>query len=467
MTDATPTRVSGYADDALGRDDMVGLLERLARRDVSPAELRAAATARARAVDPALNAVTCWVDDDALASADGPFAGVPTVIKDNEHLVGYPTTQASNAVADRPAEASSPWVASALELGLAPIAKTTLSEFGLTATTESARFGATRNPWDVSRSTGGSSGGTAALVAAGVVPLGHGNDGGGSIRIPASCNGLVGLKPSRDRLPDVEVKLPVNIAVNGVLTRSVRDTARYYAEVERRHPATGMPEIGLVEGPGQQRLRIGVVTTPPMGLPVDPSVVVPVTATAELLASLGHEVVEIPHPVDDSFGPDFLRYWGLLAGLSRRLGKLEFGEGFDGSRVEPFTRELASVATKQAALLPATLVRLRRLATGHETVYADCDVILTPVLGHEPAEIGYLGADVDPHTHLMRVLRYVSFTPLQNVSGSPAISLPLGRSASGLPIGVHVGAPYGHERRLLELAYELEAATGPWPTLAG
>lgn len=464
MGDAVPTRVSGYADDALGRDDMVGLLGRLARREVSPAELRAAALARAQVVDPRLNAVTQWVDDDSLAAADGPFSGIPTVVKDNEHLAGYPTTQASNAVADRPAEASSPWVASALGLGLAPIAKTTLSEFGLTATTETLRFGATRNPWDPSRSSGGSSGGTAALVAAGVVPLGHGNDGGGSIRIPASCCGLVGLKPSRDRLPDVEVKLPVNIAVNGVLTRSVRDTAVYYAEIEKRHPATGMPAIGQVEGPGSRRLRVGVVTAPPMGLPVDPVVVAPVTATADLLASLGHEVVEIAHPVADSFGPDFLRYWGLLAGLSRTLGKLEFGEGFDGSRVEPFTRELASVAKQQAALLPATLVRLRRLATQHEAVYADCDVLLTPVLGHEPAEIGWLGADVDPHTHLMRVLRYVSFTPLQNVTGSPAMSLPLGRSASGLPIGVHLAAPYGEERRLLELAFELEAAQ-PWPTL--
>ena len=457
--------VSASADDALGRDDMVALLDRLSRREVSAAELHAAARARAESVDEWLNAVTCWIDDDALAAADGPFFGVPTVIKDNEHLAGYPTTHGSRAVDDRPAVASSPWVASALELGLAPVARTTLSEFGLTATTETLRFGATRNPWDTTRSPGGSSGGTAALVAAGVVPIGHGNDGGGSIRIPASCCGLVGLKPTRDRLPDVAVTLPVNIAVNGVLTRSVRDTARYYAEIELRHPATGMPEIGLVEGPGARRLRVGVVTEPPMGLPVSPEVVAPVTATAELLASLGHDVVELPQPVPETFGPDFLRYWGLLAGLSRALGSQAFGGAFDGTQVEPFTRELEAVARTQAALLPATLVRLRRLAVRHESAYETCDVMLTPVLGHEPAQIGWLGPDVDPHTHLMRVLRYVPFTPLQNVTGSPAISLPLGRSDAGVPIGVHLAAPFGEERRLLELAYELEAAT-PWPTLA-
>jgi len=457
-------RVSAYADDALGRDDLVGLLDRLAKREVSPAELRKAAVARAQAVDERLNAVTCWVDDETLASTDGPFAGVPTVVKDNEALVGYPTTQASYAVADRDAAASSPWVDSALRLGLAPVAKTALSEFGLTATTETLRFGATRNPWDLSRSTGGSSGGTAALVAAGVVPLGHGNDGGGSIRIPASCCGLVGLKPSRGRLPDITVMLPVDIAVQGVLTRSVRDTARYYAEVEKQSPAAKLPEIGLVEGPGTKRLRIGVVTVPPMGLPVAPEVVEPVTAAAELLASLGHEIVDVHHPAADTFGPDFLRYWGLLAGLSRTAGRLEFGEGFDASKVEPFTRELAAVSREQAGLMPATLLRLRTLARKHEAVWSDCDVYLSPVLGHEPAKIGWLGPEVDPRTHLMRVLRYVSFTPLQNVTGSPAISLPLGRGASGVPIGVHIAAPYGEERRLLELAFELEAATGPWPT---
>ena len=172
--------------------------------------------------------------------------------------------------------------------------------------------------------------------------------------------------------------------------------------------------------------------------------------------------MEIPHPVDDSFGPDFLRYWGLLAGLIRVVGAVDRRSGFDASRVEPFTRELAKVARDQAPLLPGTLHRLRALARDHETVYNACDIVLSPVLAHEPAPIGSLGPDVDPHTHLLRVLRYVSFTPLQNVSGSPAISLPLGRSAAGVPMGIQLAAPFGQERRLLELAFELEEAS-PWP----
>ena len=462
----TEGRVSAFTDDALGRDDMVGLLERLERREVSAAELHAAATARAHAVNAELNAVMCWVDEPAVGVAtDGALAGVPTVVKDNEALAGYPTSDGSNATSTRPAAASSPWVAHALALGLSPVAKTALSEFGLTATTETLRNGATRNPWNVARSTGGSSGGTAALVAAGVVPLGHGNDGGGSIRIPASCCGLVGLKPTRGRLPDIAVPVPVDITVQGVLTRTVRDTARYYAEAERTYPVADLPPIGLVEGPSATRLRVGLVTVPPMGLPVSDEAVAAVQSTADLLSTLGHEIVEVAHPVDNSFGPDFLRYWGLLAGLIRVAGLVDRRSGFDGSRIEPFTRELASVAREQAPLMPGTLRRLRALARDHESVYDSCDVLLSPVLAHEPPLLGYLGPDVEPRTHLLRVLRYVSFTPLQNVSGSPAISVPSGLGGAGMPFGVQLAAPFGHERRLLELAFELEAAA-PWNTLA-
>ena len=463
---APPQRFSAYADDALGRDDLVALLERLARREVSGDELRAAATARARAAQPVLNAITTWVDESptGVATEDAPFAGVPTLVKDNEALAGYPTSEGSRAVPDTVAVESSPWVAQALALGLSPVAKTALSEFGLTATTETLRFGATRNPWDLDRSPGGSSGGSAALVAAGVVPLAHGNDGGGSIRIPASCCGLVGLKPTRGRLPDIELPLPVDITVQGVLTRTVRDTARYHAEAERLRPATGMAAVGQVEGPSSRRLRVGLLLTPPMGLPVSDEVIASVTATAELLVGLGHDVVEVAHPVADSFGPDFLRYWGLLAGLTRLAGTVQHGRGF-GSQLEPFTRELERVARQQAALMPATLRRLRVLARDHESVYDACDVLLSPVLAEPPVVLGHLGPDVDPRTHVLRVLRYVSFTPLQNVSGSPAISLPLARTDAGVPIGVQLAAPFGEERRLLELAYELEATT-PWPLLA-
>ena len=275
----------------------------------------------------------------------------------------------------------------------------------------------------------------------------------------------MGLKPTRGRLPDIAVPVPVDITVQGVLTRTVRDTARYYAEAERTYPVADLPPIGLVEGPSATRLRVGLVTVPPMGLPVSGEAVAAVQSTADLLSALGHEIVEVAHPVDDSFGPDFLRYWGLLAGLIRVAGLVDRRSGFDGSRIEPFTRELASVAREQAPLMPGTLRRLRALARDHESVYDSCDVLLSPVLAHEPPLLGYLGPDVEPRTHLLRVLRYVSFTPLQNVSGSPAISVPSGLGGAGMPLGVQLAAPFGHERRLLELAFELEAAA-PWNTLA-
>ena len=469
MADETVTTVDTTADDALGADDVTALLGRLARREVSAGELRDAALARAHAANGHLNAVTSWVDasagGDAADAADAPLAGIPTLVKDNEDLDGYRTSHGSWATPDRPAAKSSPWVKQYLQLGVSPIAKTTLPEFGLTASTESLRFGATRNPWNTERSAGGSSGGSAALVAAGVVPIAHANDGGGSIRIPAACCGLVGLKPSRGRLVDLPelARLPVHITTQGVLTRSVRDTARYYAAAERLHRDPALPEVGLVEGPNPERLRIGVVLQGIRGLPVGSETLAAVKAVAALCGELGHHVEEVAPPVDDQFGPDFLRYWTLLAWVIRGSGGRLFGTGFDGSRTEPFTQGLGKLCVRQADRVPGALRRLRRLARGHEAAYARYDLILSPVLGHEPPPIGYLGPEVDFRTHLMRLLRYSSFTPLQNVSGSPGISLPLGRTSAGLPLGVHFGAGFGQERRLLSIAYELEEAA-PWPT---
>ena len=323
--------VDAATDDALGPDDVTGLLERLARREVSGAELRDAAVARAHAVNDRLNGVSAWVADgvapEVPVDGDAPFKGIPSVIKDNEDLTGYVTTQGSWAMPERPAASCSPFVTQYLRLGVIPIARTTMPEFGLTASTESLRFGATRNPWDTDRSTGGSSGGSAALVAAGVVPMAHANDGGGSIRIPAACCGLVGLKPSRGRLidwPELE-RLPVVIGVQGVLTRSVRDTARYYAEAERIYRNPSLPRIGLVAGPAARRLRVGLVVQSIQGLPVSADMVTAVRTTGNLLAGLGHHVEETPAPVPDQFGPDFLRYWALVSFSLRYGGSRLFG----------------------------------------------------------------------------------------------------------------------------------------------
>lgn len=460
--EVTRARVSAFGDDALGDDDVVGLLHRIRKREVSAPELLDAALQRADAVNDRLNAVVSWVagpsvDPDAGAA---PFAGVPTFIKDNEHLAGLPTRDGSRATSDRPAPASSVWTSQFVALGTTALGKATLPEFGLTSTTESLLTGATRNPWDTSRSVGGSSGGSAALVAAGVVPIAHANDGGGSIRIPAACCGLVGLKPSRGRIidiPEIE-KLPVNIVAQGVVTRSVRDTAFYFAEAERLYRNAALPAVGHATEPGRRRLRVAVMTQGHPQLPTDPEVVEAVRRTGELCQSLGHHVEEIEFPYGEQVGIDFLRYWALLAFSIRRFGGKLFGEPFDASQLEPFTVELAGMFTTSAERLPGSIRRLRRFAAEYAKPFQNYDVVLSPVLAHEPPPIGYLGPKVDPRTHLVRLLRYVSLTPLHNVAGAPAISLPLATSRHGVPIGIHVAADIGQERLLLELALELEEA---------
>ena len=460
-------RVDTTTDDALGTSDATDLLDRLARREVSAAELRRAALARAELAQLQLNAVTQWISTtpkEIAASPDAPLAGIPAAVKDNEAVAGYACTNGSWAVPNRPSPASSPVVRHLLGLGLDPVATTTMPEFGLTASTESSRYGATRNPWDTDRSAGGSSGGSAALVAAGVVPIAHANDGGGSIRIPAACCGLVGLKPSRSRLPDsVGVdRLPVQITAQGVLTRTVRDTALFFAAAERTFPAAGLPPIGHVTLPGRDRLRIGVCPTASRDLPVSAETVSAVRAAGATLAELGHHVEEVGPPVEDRFASDFLTLWGLMAFLLHRGGRSLYGRGFDPSLVETFTRGMSTRFVRGLDTAPAALRRLRRLAANPESAHGDCDILISPVTGHPAPAIGQLGPDVEFRTHLVRLLRFCSMTPVQNVSGAPAISLPLGRTDTGLPIGVQLAAPVGHERRLLELAFELEAAS-PWP----
>ena len=454
--------VDATSDDALGADDVMELQHRLRRGKVSARELHDAARARLASVNGELNAVVC--DVHVAPAVTGPFAGIPSALKDNEDLAGFPTLHGSWAPADTPATKTSPWVAQFLSLGFEPIAKTTLPEFGLTASTESSRFGATRNPWDLSRSVGGSSGGSAALVAAGVLPIAHANDGGGSIRIPAAACGLVGLKPSRGRIIDAPEldRLPVNLVAQGVVTRTVRDTAYYFAEAERMYRSDVLPPIGMVVRPENRRLRIGVFVDAVGGIPVDPRVRDAVREAGLMLQSLGHEVDEIAPPVDEDFGRDFLRYWALISFFLQKAGGRLLGTDFDSSRTELLTQELSRMARQQAVRIPGSLRRLVRASREPEPAYATYDALLSPVLSTPPPLIGELGPEVPPREHIVRLLRFASFTAWQNVTGSPAISLPLARTVDGLPIGVQIGAPIGEEARLISLAYELEAAM-PWP----
>ena len=260
-------RVHAFGDDALGDLDAVGLADAIRAGWVSRAEVVEAAIARAEAVNPALNGLAYKAFDQARATAaagpaGGFFGGVPTFLKDNVDVAGQPTMRGADAWAPQDAVADGEFTRLYLATGLTSLGKTQMSEFGFSAAAEHPRLGPVRNPWNTDYTAAASSSGSGAFVAAGVVPIAHANDGGGSIRIPASCNGLVGLKPSRGRLPlDPELRrMPVGIIANGVLTRSVGDTAAFYREAERIWRNPRLAPIGHITGPGRQRLRIAVLT---------------------------------------------------------------------------------------------------------------------------------------------------------------------------------------------------------------
>ena len=464
-------QVSAYTDDILGNLDAVAIAARIRSGDISAVEAVTASIARLEAVEPELHAIACRRFETALAEArevrpgthDGLLAGVPSFIKDNTALAGSPTLHGSRGTPTAPAEQDDEFTRQFRATGLIPIAKTALPEFGLTATTESSFGDPTRNPWNTAYSTGGSSGGSAALVAAGVVPIAHANDGGGSIRIPAACCGLVGLKPSRNRLPDAPVaaKLPLNILVEGVVTRTVGDTAAFYAELGKHYVAPGLPPVGHVLQPGTARLRIGLSVQHPLGGECDPEVAAAVEQVAHACERLGHRLEVIPSPVNRRMAEDFFLYWARMAAAASYLGRFAFGRGFNRRRLEPLTRNLARHYLRNILRSPGAIRRLRQFGADYQQLFTRHDLVLTPVLATPPVELGYLALDLDFATALERLYHYAAFTPPQNVAGTPAIALPLGRSAGGLPIGVQFAAGMGQERRLLEIGYELEQAM-PW-----
>ena len=466
----SPHHLHAFSDDALGTDDAVGLATRIRRGEVSAQQVAEAAMARINAVNGGLNALA--VTDVSAAphlsgtSRHGAFAGVPSLIKDNTDLKGLPTRHGSNAVGANPATKDGAFAKQYLAMGFNVLGKTRLPEFGFNGTTEYADRAPVRNPWHLNHSAGGSSGGAAALVAAGAVPIAHANDGGGSTRIPAACCGLVGLKPTRGRLAVSEMaqKLPVNIVSEGVVTRTVRDTAHFYAAAEQYQAAKKLPPVGLVEGPGQRRLKIGLITESITGHPTCPETRQTVLDTAALLDGLGHHVEDMTHPVTPRFIDDFSDYWGFLAFMVSRFGHLDLGADFDKHRLDDLTRGLSARFRRRSWRFPMTLLRLKRSWNDYAKAMRDYDLVLSPVLGHVTPKLGDLNPAVPFDELFQRMIRYVSFTPLNNASGSPAISLPLGMSRDGLPIGVQLAAAHGDERTLLEIAYELEQAT-PWQRL--
>ncbi len=471
-TATTPAHISAYKDDILGTLDGTALSEKIEAREIRPLEVVEAAIQRACSVNPLLNAIVTETFEHALRrtgeTLEGPFAGVPTFIKDTDDAKNAPTLMGSEAIPAKNKTRNSRYVRQFLSMGFVSLGKTTLPEFGLTATTEPFSTGPTRNPWNTAYSTGGSSGGSAALVAAGVVPIAHGNDGGGSIRIPASCCGLVGLKSTRGRLKPMEGTelMPVNIVHQGMLSRTVRDTARFYAGAETYYKNPRLPAIGLVDRPGKKRLNIGVFTQTPFGKPCHGESSDLTYRTASLCEELGHTVREIPCPFDGNLADDFAAYWGMMAFSIRYYGKLLMSPGFDKNRIDPWTLGLSRLYQKNMLKTPFIVLRLKKAAKQFMAMFETYDTFLCPTLAHPTPKIGYLGPDVPFDEAFERVMNYASFTPAQNVSGTPAISLPMGTDSNGMPMGVQFAAGHGMERLLLELALELEEAK-PWPSLAG
>lgn len=459
--------VHAFSDDALGDSDATELASRIRCGHISASEAVTAAIRRAQAVNPLLNAIQsdCFEQALELASSQprrGFFAGVPSFIKDNLHQEGLPTNFGTRAFVAPPSRHSDRFVRQFMAAGFISLGKTRLPEFGFSASTEFMEDVPTRNPWNPEYSSGASSGGAAALVAAGVVPIAHANDGGGSIRIPAACCGLVGLKPTRGRLPPQAAarNMPIDIIVDGVVTRSVRDTANFLAEAALHHPGEGLPPIGMIEAPGKRRLRIGLAYDSIIGR-TDEETRKVVADAAALLEQMGHRVHEIRLPFPQSFVDDFGGYWGMLAFFVAKFGHRMFDPTFDATRLDNLSQGLARLFRRKMLKTPAIIRRLRAAERIYAGLFSNCDVILSPVLGHCTPRLGHLSPTLDFDTLFARLSEYASFTPLNNISGGPALSLPFGAANNGMPIGIHFSAPSGDERTLIELAFELEQAR-PW-----
>jgi amidase/6-aminohexanoate-cyclic-dimer hydrolase len=464
--------------DAYESLDAIGLAEAVRRGDVKPAELLEVAIARAEQVNPAVNAIPIAMYEQARREvqrgvAQGPFHGVPFLLKDLHLLyTGARTTYGSRLFADHVADHDSELTARYRRAGLVVFGKSASPEFGITTSTESALFGATRNPWNLAHTAGGSSGGAAAAVAAGIVPAAHASDGGGSIRIPAACCGVFGLKPTRARTPmgpDAGEGWS-GMSVNHVVSRSVRDSA---ALLDATHgPAPGDPyhapaparpflaEVGADPG----RLRIALQTQTWNGTETDPECAAAARAAAKLCEDLGHHVEAATLSIDaQAFAraSQVIIAGNLRAKVFDRAAAL--GRELSDDDLEPVTRMMVDMAAGAGADDYARAIQtIHALGRRLEGFLAGYDVILTPTLAVPPVEIGRLSLRNPDRPGFMATLgRTIGYTQLFNATGNPAASLPLAWSASGLPIGVQIGGRFGDEATLLRLASQLEQAA-PW-----
>ncbi len=446
--------------------------------ELAAPELVRAALDRIDELNPRINAFAHVAHASALAEAEAvapgdprPFAGVPIAIKDNRAVAGMPLTMGSDLFAAVTPRVDAFCVRRLRDAGFVIVGKTTMPEMGILPTTESRRHGPTLNPWSPDHTPGGSSGGSAAAVAAGMVPIAHGNDGGGSIRIPASCCGLVGLKPARGRVsvgPDAGQSF---LASDGVLTRTVADSAAALDLLAGYEPgdATWAPPapgryVDLAErDPG--RLRVALALNPPLdGAILDPVNEAAARDGAELLESLGHHVEEVTPPWSGlDLLPDFTRAFGPLVSMTTLIGGRLAGREPAEEDVEPLTWKMWERSRTQDALtLLSAQDRLESVARAVVAFCAGFDVLLTPALGRRPVMTGEIhGRGPDPWGHYRRSGYFTPYTAIVNVTGQPAISLPLYQGDDGLPTAVQLIGPPAREDVLLSLARQVELAA-PW-----
>lgn len=445
----------------LARLDALAQAELCARGELSAAEAWQACHARIAALNPLLRAVVTLASERGVASP-GALSGVPFLMKDSSPWPGMRWTLGARLFAARVTAQQTEYGKRLADAGLVCVGKSALSEFGLLASTETLLDGVTHNPWDLSRSSLGSSGGSAVAVAAGIVPLAHANDGGGSVRAPASACGVFGFKPSRGRtvVANRSGSDFAEMTSEHCLTRSVRDSALFLSITEDRSLAE---PVGFTREPSRRRLRIGAWTRTMSGQAPEHAVLQAHDDALKLLTELGHHVESISAP---AYEPALTEAYYLVAGAAvtnvvETIDRTR-GEPVQRDELEPFTWSLVeAVAAHGPDVLPRARATFARAVAAYREVTRPFDVILTPTLGTEPPLLGHLSPTLSRETLLERTSRLLAYTPIHNIAGCPAMSVPLHWSERGLPIGAHFAGVPGADAMLLELAYELEDAR-PW-----
>jgi amidase len=471
--------VTSLADDTRWLD-ATAQADLVAGGDLTPLELTDAAIERIEQLDPAINAVVVRWFEHAREVAQGelpggPFRGVPFLLKDLwAHYAGQPLTNGNVALrAAMPISIADTTLVSRFRAcGLVTLGRTNSPELGSVPVTEPAAYGPTRNPWNIDHVPGGSSGGAAAAVAAGMVPIAHASDGGGSIRIPASCCGLVGLKTSQGRISLGPQRTENGFSVELCVSRSVRDTARLLDAVQGQGVGDTViapaPQRAYADelGADPGRLRIGLLDHHPRGGALHADCVTAVRQAAALLESLGHDV-EPAFPAslaDESFTPRFMAIWGAMMATGIDGYAAMLGRPLTEDDVEPINWAQAKHAERVNAVDfargQAAVAEFRRAT--HQWWADGWDLLLTPTLGEPPLRVGELmPPGADPLHGMRRAGEFVPFTPAFNMTGQPGINVPLHWNVDGLPIGVQLVAGYGREDVLIRVASQLEAAQ-PW-----